>query len=477
MAMQNTERLSASRLLAYAAPTVALQAMLVPLYNFLPPVYYAPKVGLSVALVGLMFLLGRVWEAVTDPLVGAWSDRTRSTFGRRRIWMLAGAPIALGATYFLLNPPGGSTWGYLLLWLMIFYIGWSMVFIPHQTWGTELATDYDERTRIAGFRETGAFVGYLCATIVPLIYWTAIAGVSFPSFAQIVQAVGVFFVIALPVAIIWCFVAVPNVAQAAGEATPSWGQMFAILGRNKPFLRLISAYLIDRLAMGTYFAVMPPLVTQAYGIGKDLLWVALGNTVAAVVLSPIWVPLARRLGKHRAYCLANGLTLLSYLSLFFLPAGQLWPVLLANFVMAAGNGGTMILPPAMAADTVDNDELVSGFNQPGGHMAFLAFVFKAGMGLGAAVGLGFIGLYGYHDSAQLLTASVSQGVRISASLVPAALLVIPILMMWRYPIDNRRHAQIRRELEQKRGGVPAKRLAVQTGQDLRRLSTRDGQAG
>lgn len=447
--MQDTERLSAARLLAYAAPTVALQAMLVPLYNFLPPVYYAPAVGLSAALVGLIFTVGRIWEAITDPLIGAWSDRTRSRLGRRRVWMLMGAPVALGSTYFLLNPPPGSSWAYLLLWLMVFYLGWSMVFIPHQAWGTELARGYNERTRIAGFRETGAFVGYLCASLVPLIFWGWLRGVAAPSFEQIVQAVGVFFVVALPVALVWCFAAVPAVHRGPGEATPSWREMYAILGRNRPFLRLITAFLIDRLAMGTYFAILPALIVQAYGVGKDLLWVALANTVAAVALAPVWVPLARRFGKHRAYCMANALTLLAYASLFFLPFGRLWPVLLANVIMAAGNGGTMILPPAMAADAVDNDELESGVQQPGGHMAFLAFVFKAGMGLGAGLGLGFIGLYGYESSAQVLSATVVGGVRLGASLLPGVLLLVPILMMWRYPIDNVRHAQIRHELDQR----------------------------
>ncbi len=194
----DSERLSAGRLLAYAAPTVALQAMLVPLYNFLPPVYYSPEVGMAAGTVGLMFALGRFWEALTDPLIGAWSDRTQSRFGRRRIWMALGTPIALFAAYFLLLPPQGASPAYLLAWLIVFYMGWTMVYIPHQTWGSELATGYDERTRIAGFRESGAFVGYLCATLAGIFYWQWFEGVAFPSYAQIVQSAGVFFVVRLP---------------------------------------------------------------------------------------------------------------------------------------------------------------------------------------------------------------------------------------------------------------------------------------
>ena len=444
--MVSAERLSAAKLIAYAAPTVALQTMLVPLYNFLPPTYYAPDVGMAAATVGLMFALGRIWEAVTDPLIGALSDRTRSRFGRRRLWMMLGTPIAVFSSWYLLHPPAGASAAYLLGWMIVFYLGWTMVFIPHQTWGSELATDYHERTRIAGYRETGAFVGYLCATLVPIGYWVWFKGLPFASYGQIVQAAGVFFMIALPVFIAWCFAVVPA-TTAASEHAPRWSELFAILRRNKPFARLISCYFVDRLAMGTYFAVQPALISQALNLGNAILWVALANTIAAVLFASAWVPIARRIGKHRAYCVANIVTLCAYASLFFIPSGALVAVLFANALMAAGNGGTMILPPAMTADAVDADELQSGAQQTGGHMAFLAFVFKAGMGLGAFVGLGFLSQFGYRDIAQSLSSSAAFGVRFGAAWLPALLLLVPIIGMWRYPIDDIRHRDIRRQLD------------------------------
>ncbi|MBM4223496.1 MAG: MFS transporter, partial [Gammaproteobacteria bacterium] len=128
-------KLTTGQLLAYAAPTVALQAMLVPLYNFLPPVYYSAEVGMVALTVATLFAVGRFWEAIIDPLVGALSDRTKSRFGRRRIWMLAGAPIALVSAWFLVLPPSGASPQYLLFWLVMFYAGWTMVYVPHQTWG------------------------------------------------------------------------------------------------------------------------------------------------------------------------------------------------------------------------------------------------------------------------------------------------------------------------------------------------------
>lgn len=449
--MSGNGRLSAAQLLAYAAPTVALQSMMVPLLMYLPPTY-SQVAGLSLATVGLMFAIGRAFEAVTDPLIGALSDRTTLPFGRRRTWMAVGAPISMVATYYLLTPEPGTTALYLLVWLLVFYAGWTMVFIPHQTWGGELSADYHERTRIAGFRETGSFAGYLAASLIPLVYLQLILGKAAPTFGEIVQTIGVFFVIALPLFVVWCFAAVPAVKLAEGESPPSWGELFAILRRNKPFARLVLAYFIDRLAMGIYFFVQPLLVVFALGMAEHLLWISLANTLAAVLCAPLWVPVTRRLGKHRTYCLANLVTMVSYALLFFATPETLWVVVLANMVMGLGNGGTMITPPAMAADAVDHDELQSGVQQMGGHMAFIAFVFKAGMACGPLVGAACLAFFGYEQSGQALDARSTFGIQLCASWLPIALLAIPMSMMWKYPIDSARHAEIRRMLEARRTG-------------------------
>jgi Na+/melibiose symporter-like transporter len=435
---------------AYAAPTVALQAMMVPLLLYLPPTYYSVGVGLAATVVGAMFVVGRAFEALTDPLIGALSDRTRSRFGRRRVWMALGAPIALGSAWFLLTPEAGVGAGYLLASLLVFYFGWTLVYIPHLAWGTELAQDYHERTRIAGYRETGAFVGYLLAAVVPLVYWTAIRGNPEPTPEQIVQTVGVLFAIVLPIGVALCFAFVPPGTNAHADESTPWSELCSILRRNRPFARLGLAYLFDRLAMGTYFAAQPLLIIAALDMPGALLWVALANTVAAAALAPSWVAISHRFGKHRTYVLANLLTMLSYALLFVVQPGQLWLLLVANVLMGFGNGGTMITPPAMTADAADYDELKSRVSQVGGHMAFLAFVFKAGMALGPAVGLGFVGLFGFEQLGRELSATTQLGIRLCASWLPIVLLVPAVALMWQFPLDARRHGIIRGRLERLR---------------------------
>lgn len=447
--------LSPARLIAYAAPTMALQTMVVPLLLYLPPAYSSIEIGMAPAIVGLMFTLGRAFEAITDPLIGALSDRTRSRFGPRRPWIMLGTPLAVVAAWFLLTPaPGAPPW-YLAVSLMLFYLVWTAVYIPHQSWGGELAGDYHERTRIAGFRETGAFIGYLLASLTPLIYWQFIVGLEAPTFLQTVQSIGVLFAIMLPLAVVWCLAVVPNAARASTEQHVSWRELFALLGRNRPFLRLASAYLFDRLAMGIYFAAQPLLIAVALDLQKYFLWIALGNTLVAALFAPLWIGIARRLGKHRTYVVANLVTMSSYALLFVAEPGQLGLVVACNVLMGFGNGGTMITPSAMAADTADYDEMRSGVQQMAGHMALLAFVFKTGMALGVGIGLGLIGMFGFEGQGSVPSETALLGIRLCASWLPILLLVPPILMMWQFPIDARRQNIIRRWLDRRRAPVAA----------------------
>jgi len=442
-------RLSNSRLIAYAMPSVALQSMLVPLYITLPAFYYSAEVGLAPALVGLMFMLARAWEALTDPLIGALSDRTRGRFGPRKPWMAVGAPIAIVSAWYLVHPPVGTHWSYLLALLMIFYAGWTMVYIPYQAWGTELSSDYQERTRIAGFREAGSFTGYLLATVVPLAVLVWIGGNPAPSFGSQVQVIAVFFMATLAVSILLSFAFVPS-APAQDAQALKLSDLYAILGRNKPFVRLISAFFIDRLAMGTYFALQPLLVANTLGLMSSFLLIGVTISLTSIASVPLWVLVARRIGKHRAYVFANVVTAACYLSFFFVPVGDAFTLIAINAVLGIGNGGTMVTPPAMTADTVDYDELASGKQQTGAHIAFLTFVFKLGMAAGAFVGLSFVAAFGFENVMAPLTEQNIQGIRLGVAIVPALLLLVPILLMWRFPIDQRDHERIRGELERAR---------------------------
>lgn len=157
------------RLAAFAAPALPLASAGVPLGIYLPP-FYAQEAGLSLGLVGAIFMLSRIWDAVNDPLIGVLSDRTRSRFGRRKPWIAAGAPVFALAALAIFAPglfgvKPGAAW--LAGWLFVFYLGWTMVQIPLSAWGGELSTQYHQRSRIQTFGHVSAALGLLTVLVLP----------------------------------------------------------------------------------------------------------------------------------------------------------------------------------------------------------------------------------------------------------------------------------------------------------------------
>jgi Na+/melibiose symporter-like transporter len=410
---------------------------------------YAQEVGLSVTAISLALIVARALEAISDPLIGALTDRTRPGPWQRAGWMVAGTPIAMGAGIALLHPGAGAGAAYLFVCLVLFYLGWTMVYIPYHSWGAELSDDFAERSKVAGFREAGSFFGYLMAGVVPLVVLVIILGQSAPTFGAQAKAVGWFFTLSLPVFVLACVMLVPR-GKVSGKATHiPWSEMLRIVRRNRPFQRLLIAYVFDRLAMGIHFALLPFFMEYALDMLAAYIAMSLVISIAPIVSIPAWLVLSRRYGKHRVYCVANMVTAVGYVSLIFLtPQSAVAVLLITAGVRGFGNAGTMILPGSMAADAVDYDDWRSGVRQAGAHMAFLAFVQKLGLA-GGALGLVFVSWFGFTQAAGAHTTLALYGVRIGAALLPAVMLIPSIAIMWNFPLDERRHGILRRRLEQR----------------------------
>ncbi|HAH10455.1 MAG TPA: MFS transporter, partial [Alphaproteobacteria bacterium] len=149
---QANGRLSVSTLFAYSLPGAPIAAMGLPLAVYLPP-FYAEEVGLGAVAAGTVFMLTRFLDIFLDPVMGVLSDRTRTPWGRRRIWMLMSVPIMCVAAWLVFMPVAGSSFETAALSIFLLFVGWTMLTITHLAWGGELSPDYHERARVTASRE------------------------------------------------------------------------------------------------------------------------------------------------------------------------------------------------------------------------------------------------------------------------------------------------------------------------------------
>lgn len=445
--MSTNSDLSWRRIFAYGAPAFALAMPTIPAFVYLPALY-ADSLGLATA--GLVLLGARIVDVVSDPLIGVLSDRHKTRWGRRKPWIMAGALLAGFALIQLFQPPGDVTAPYLLIWAVLLYLGWTMVAVPYTAWGAELSGDYNQRSQITGVREGLTLVGILAAGSVPAITasmgWTEGEGLAAVSWLAIAVGAPTIFVL------LW---RVPE-AGSGPRATSSNRINFQnllkaarILGENKPFVRILSAWFINGMANGIPAALF--LLYLEFGLNADQTQrsvLILAYFLSGVLSIPLWLHLSRKVGKHRAWCWAMILTCAAFIWVPFLAPGDIALFAIICVVTGMGLGADLVLPPALQADVIDFDELRSGQSRAG--LFFALWSMSTKLALAAAVGLAFPALeaLGFStDGENSLSALRSLAVIYAG--VPVVLKLIAIAVIWTFPITQKRQELIRKRLNRR----------------------------
>jgi Na+/melibiose symporter-like transporter len=425
----------ARTLAAFAAPALPLAAMYFPVYVFLAQ-FYAAERGLSLAAIGTVFLLARVFDALTDPVVGVLSDRLPTRWGRRRPWLALGCPIVMVAAWMLFVPPADVTLGAFAGWLFLLTLGWTIMLIPYYTWGAELSGDYAERGRIAVWRETAGLVGTILAAVLYSLGATTAAGMAY---------VAVLIVLALPVATALCLRFVPE-PRDYSRSTLTIGSVLRVLGGERVFARLLLAYFVNGAANALPSGLFLFFVGQRLGapdLGGPLLILYFG---AAVLAAPIWPRLIKRYSKHRVWCVAMIYNIAVFAAVFFLGEGDVFAYAVICVLSGAALGADLSLPSAMQADLVDLDTATSGSQRTGAFFALWSLAQKlalAGAGGASLIALGWIGFTaeGPNGPAQLW------GLTAFYAAVPIVFKAIAIALMWNFPMDAMRQADLRARIE------------------------------
>lgn len=432
-----------THILAYAGPMVALAIVNMLLISYLPN-FYAAEIGISIGAVGSIFMAARAFDAIIDPVIGNWSDRTRSRWGRRKPWIAAAAPAFMVMTWLFFQPPKGIGVGYLAVVAMLFYVAYAAVIIPYMSWGAEIRRDYSGRTKINSVREGAGIVGTIIATILPVALLPMFVDGD-PSLRQILELLAATIIVILAVAVPLALKVAP---QGAFEPHPPLGLYTALglLRANKPLMRILAAIFIVWLGGAFHNSTILFFVTDGLKLGRaDFLWLVLAQYLMALCALPFWNRLAEKHGRHRALVLGAMGYFLAHQGFHLVPQGGFAGAIAVYIVAGFMTPVIWVMPPAIVADTVEYGMLKGGKDDAALYLALYAFVQKMALAIGVGLALGVAGVMGFDPKAPP-TATGIQGLRIVSLILPGLIAAIGCIGIWNYPIDAKKHAVIRKWL-------------------------------
>lgn len=411
------------RLVGYALPALPLAVMTLPLYVIVPN-HYSAELGLSLAGVGAVLLLVRLFDALTDPLAGVLCDRVRLPGGRRRGWFAAAIPLTALAAYMVFTPPADATLVYLGAWSLLLSLGWTLGQITYAAWGAELSGSYHGRSRVASFREGFVLAGTMAAAATPAVV-AALGGK--PSAALLVIAL--FVAIGLPLLGGIAVATVPEPADLS-RTRLDWRASRDHLLANRPFLRLVAAFVINGVANGlpaTLFLYYVDRVLDADALQGAFL---LAYFFCAALGIPLWLRLSLSWGKHRTWCLAMLMACAVFAAVPLLGPGDVVGFGIVCVLTGLGLGADLVMPASIQADVVEHDLHSSGEQRAGLYFALWGVATKLALALAVGAAFPILAAAGFAPDGG--AAGLPALVMLYA-VAPIALKLGAIALMWEFP--------------------------------------------
>lgn len=443
-----TRSISRKELLFYAMPPVGGGYMfcLVTLYTM----KFATDVLLiAPALMGLIYGISRFWDAISDPLVGYLSDKTKTRLGRRRPWLF-GAILPTALTFWMLSaPPQDLSHTMLVVWMGVAIIGFfsaqTMFIVPHMSLGAELTDDYHERTKIFAARHAGWIAGYISA--LGTMYFLIIAEQESQAAVRALSAEQSFYAAVFAgICLLICVVGLRERPEFMDKAPEKPWEAARDIWQNSHARLLLIVIFIENLG-GATITIMTLYVAQYVMKAAHLapLFI-LSYMVFSFALTPIWTPIAKRIGKKRLWLASMLVTSFSFGGMIFLvPGMEVELIMLAGLAGAAGScGGT--INPSIKSDIIDVDEHQTGERKEGAYFAAWYFVSKSAYGVMLTVTGFVLSIVGFVPNVEQTDIVVWTFKGLYAG-VPFVAYIIGAILFTRFNFDENEHRKIIAELE------------------------------
>jgi len=422
----------------------------IPVYVYIPK-FYTDVMGVNIAFMGAVLLAVRFFDAFTDPMIGFISDRTSTFMGRRRPYILFGSVFLCLSLFFLFNPgtvnqSDNTLW--FGIWVFLLFLSWTIVTVPYEALGPEITFDYRERNTLFAMRDGALILGTLVAAASPLLIKNIFKLPDTPGGeTSKFFLFSVFYIPLIIICTLLCFFYVKETYTA--ESLTEKGKLNDIkaIFRNRPFIILLAAYTIS--AIGNNLPATLILYYVEYVLHSqyaDLFLFLYFFT--GITFLPMWIKIANRFGKKEAWTTAMLLNTGSFLGVFFLGPGDDIFYGILVFLSGIGFGATLAVPSSIQADVIDYGELMTGKRLEGQYIGIWSIAKKIAAASGVGVSLTVLGTAGYEPNMKQ-SEEVVLTLRTLYALVPCIFNFIAVVIVLKYPINEKFYNEMRRKIDQK----------------------------
>lgn len=442
------------------APTAILQGI------------YAKYYGFSLTLLASVVLIARIFDVITDPMIGYLSDRYVCKSGTRKPFVLLGGVLLIVSSYFLYVPYGvdassvelardgqGPLVGeaYFIVWFLLFYLSFTLFEIPHVSWGSEISSSSESKSRLFSFRTGFGYVGLILFYSIPMLPVFETSDITPETLEVSVLVVSILMVLFL----YFCLKYTPNSGcelidnvSVGNEQRPTGRQIgvkdvYKSVVSNRPLLIFLSSFLFSGVGSGLWYGIIFLYVDSYLNMGDQFAPMFLLSFLIGLLSTPFWYRLSLYYGKKVVLLLASFLLVVSFIYSGLLNPGYttVAALIVLKVINSVGNVCFSSVAPAVLSEIVDYSTWKYRDKKTGMYFSIYSFIQKINVAMGMAIGLAVIGWYGYDATNTKQSVGAIHGMMMVMVWIPSLLTIVSMIIIFFIPINSRRHQVIRRRLE------------------------------